>query len=148
MEEKEGAGEEGWKVMEDSPYTMTELKKVLSTIKEWPSAGEDAMPYFIYKIVPDALLVHIIVHSSNSLQCSFFTSPISPHSSPHFNRSVPLPPLTLTLDPPLPPSPLPSPFLSLSLSSPITFHSTSLAHLRSEGLNPLWVGLMKPWDSS
>jgi len=34
VKDKEGAGEEGWKVMEDSPYTMTELNKVLSTIKK------------------------------------------------------------------------------------------------------------------
>ena len=75
--------------MEDSPYTMTELKKVLSTIKEWSSAGEDALPYFIYKIAPDTLLVHIILHSSNSLQCSFFPRQ---WKRPSFPNPPPLPP--------------------------------------------------------
>ena len=56
----------------NSPYTMVELKKALIAIKDWSSPGEDALPYFIYKTAPDALLNHILLVCSNTLHCSFF----------------------------------------------------------------------------
>ena len=46
---------------------MTELKKALAPLKDWSSSDEDSLPYFIFKIAPDALLNHLLIINSNTL---------------------------------------------------------------------------------